>query len=171
MILDGKTITEKGYVTFPKDTLFDTEEQLQPNGVDLRLHEVRHVGGRADLPRDGRIDAQSVTINEITPKNGWFELDQMHGNYLVDFMENIRVPERFCAIIITRSSLVRVGCDFVTGLWDSGFSGRLGASVRLRNPVRIQYGARAAQVVFQQSTFRGHTYNGAYQGTSQSEFK
>lgn len=173
-VLDGRTITDKNYVTFDPvlaDSGYNTEDQVQPNGVDLRLTKVVHVGGRAELPSDGRIQAKNVQIQEIPPKNGWFDFEYLHGNYLVDFAEFISVPDGYCAIIITRSSLVRVGCDIFTGLWDTGFQGRLGGSVRLRNPVKIQYGARMCQVMFYKSVFNGLRYAGGYQGTTQSEFK
>lgn len=171
MVLDGRTIVEKNYVTFPNDReVFNTDEQVQPNGVDLRAVRMVHVQGRASLPVEGRIDPEYIHIDEIPPKDGWFELDRMHGNYLVDFRESVSVPDGFCAIIITRSSLVRVGVDLFTGLWDTGFQGKLGASIRLRNPARIQYGARMGQVMFHKSTFNGHRYTGAYAGTTQSEF-
>lgn len=169
-VLDGATVVAKNYVTFPTASVFDTEEQIQPNGVDLRVEEVKLVSGRADLPREGRIQGTEVQIQKIPAKDGWFDLHSLTGNYLLEFVESISVPDGFCATIITRSSLVRVGMDIITGLWDTGFSGRLGASVRLRNPVRIQYGARVAQVMFHESVFSGHRYSGGYQGSSQSEF-
>lgn len=170
MILDGRTVVEKNLVTFPDD-LYDTEEQVQPNGVDLRLHRVQHVAGRPELPATGRIKAGNVQITEIPLKDGWFELSELAGNYLVDFRESISVPDGWCAIIITRSSLVRCGMDIFTGLWDTGFQGRLGGSVRLKNPIRLQYAARLGQVMFHKAQFSGHRYTGAYKGTTQSEFK
>lgn len=169
MVLDGKTIVEKKYVTFPDD-LYNTDEQIQPNGVDLRLDRVVYVNGRPELPVEGRLNADNVQVQEIPPKEGWFELAYMQGNYLVDFRESISVPPGFCAIIITRSSLVRCGCDIFTGLWDTGFQGRLGGSLRLRNPLRLQYGSRIGQVMFHKAQFNGQLYNGSYQGTTQSEF-
>lgn len=170
MVLDGRTIVEKKFVTFPDD-LYDREVQVQPNGVDLRLHRVQYVNGRPILGRDTRINADNVQIDEITPKDGWFDLGTLHGNYLVDFQESISVPDGYCAIIITRSSLVRCGVDIFTGLWDTGFQGRLGGSLRLKNPIRLQYGARLGQVMFYESKFNGLRYSGGYQGTTQSEFK
>ena len=170
MVIDGPTIIDKRYVTFPPDSLFDTEEQIQPNGIDLRLVEVKHITGRAALPREGRIVGKDVQIDKVPAKDGWFDLHSLNGNYLVEFAEDISVPDGFCATIITRSSLVRVGFDVMSGLWDTGFKGRLGASVRLKNPVQIQYGARLAQVMFHKSEFNGLRYTGAYQGqTTQSD--
>lgn len=170
MILDGATIVAKNYVTFPSNGVFDEEEQIQPNGVDLRLETLKLVSGRAALPRDTHIIGTEIQINEVTPKDGWFDLHSQSGNYLVDFAETISVPDGYCATIITRSSLRRVGMDVVAGLYDTGFSGRLGASIRIRNPVRIQVGARIAQVMFHTAQFNGHRYAGMYQNTtSQSE--
>lgn len=171
MILDGKAVIAKNYVTFDEDHMWNKDEQIQPNGVDLRVKSVKHVNGKVILPRDKRIDAKGMQLQEIPAKNGYFELKDWPGNYLVDFYEHVSVPPGYCAIIITRSSLVRAGCDVITGLWDTGFQGRLGASLRLKNPVDIEVGARMAQVVFYKSVFSGHEYSGAYSGTTQSEFK
>lgn len=170
MILSGRSVVEKRYVTFPND-FYNTDEQVQPNGVDLRLERVVHVNGRPELPANGRINADNVQINEVPAKEGWFDLHLLQGNYLVDFRESISVPDGYCAIIITRSSLVRCGVDLFTGLWDTGFQGRLGGSLRLKNPIRLQYGARLGQVMFYKAEFNGHRYSGGYQGTTQSEFK
>lgn len=153
------------------DDLYDTEEQIQPNGVDLRLHAVKYVSGQPRLPAYGRLDASHVQVSDVNAKDGWFDLYQTQGNYLVDFRETITVPDGYCAIIITRSSLVRCGVDIFTGLWDTGFTGRLGGSVRTKNPIKLQYGARLGQVMFYKSVFNGHRYAGAYKGTTQSEFK
>jgi|SRR3954470_2763078 deoxycytidine triphosphate deaminase len=171
MVLDGRSIVEKKYITF-EDKLWDVDEQVQPNGVDLRVHRVMHVHGVARLPSaTSRIDAENVQINEIFAKEGWFKIPTGPGNYLVDFREFITVPDGYCAIIIPRSSMSRTGIDIVSGLWDTGFSGRLGATIRNRNAIDIQYGARLAQVLFMKSAFSGHRYNGRYQGAGQSEFK
>lgn len=170
MILDGRTVVEKNLVTFP-DAVFNTDEQVQPNGVDLRVHRVVEVVGQVRLPREGKIDPTGLQIRELPCKDGWFELPLSHGNYLVDFLEFITVPDGWCAIVIPRSSMVRTGISVESGLWDTGFQGRLGACIRNRNPIGIQYGARIAQVLFSKSQFNGHRYSGSYQGTTQSEFK
>lgn len=171
MVLDGATVVSKNYVTFP-DALFDTEEQIQPNGVDLRLERVLYVQGKPTLPADGRIDVDNVQITEQEPcKEGWFELTETVGNYLVDFRESISVPDGYCAIIVTRSSLVRCGVDVFTGLWDTGYQGRLGGSLRLRNPISLQYGARLGQVMFHKSAFNGHRYAGLYQGLKSTDIR
>lgn len=170
MVLDGRTIVAKNLVTFPDD-LYDTEEQIQPNGVDLRLHRVLHVQGRPALPAYGRIDADNVQVQEIPLKDGWFQLTELVGNYLVDFRESISVPDGYCAIIHTRSSLVRCGVEVLTGLWDTGYQGQLGGSVRLKNPISLQYGARLGQVLFYKAAFNGHRYAGLYQGTKSTEIR
>lgn len=173
MVLDGDSIIDRKLVTFPDDGMeYDTREQIQPNGIDLRVHRIVHVSGIARLPSDtSRLDAGKVQINELALKNGWFWLPLQHGNYLVDFRESVRVPDGYCAIIIPRSSMARTGIHVLSGLWDTGFEGRLGASLRNLNPIEIQYGARLAQIVFWKSNFSGHRYAGRYQGTTQSEFK
>lgn len=163
-ILDGRTIVAKNYVTFPNGGLYNTEEQIQPNGIDLRLAKVYELSGTTYLPEQGKAKFDG-RATEVEPKEGWYHLRPQAGSvYLVDFMERAAVQPGFCAQIITRSSLVRSGVDVITGLWDTGWEGQLGASLRVMNPIHIQYGARMAQVMFYKAVFNGHTYNGRYQG-------
>lgn len=164
MVLDGRSVVEKKLITFPSDQLNDTEPQIQPNGVDLRLDRVFRIEGKAVLARDTKISSQLIRVHEVHAKEGWFTLEPTNGfNYLVDFCETAHVPAGYCAQIITRSSLVRIGCDVMSGLWDAGWHGKTGASLRLRNKVDVEWGARLCQMVFHESDFNGQYYAGDYQ--------
>lgn len=166
MVLNGRAIVDKHYITFPDD-LLDNETVVQPNGVDLRLDRVWQVVGRIHLERDKKISVGDAQVNEILPKSGFFDLDDIStGNYLLDFRENISVPDGYCAIIVPRSSMLRTGIFVTSALWDTGFQGRVGASARVRNPLRVQWGSAMAQVMFHKSEFSGHRYSGGYQNTN-----
>lgn len=164
MILDGRTIIEKKFVTFDEEALVDTESQIQPNGVDLRLNKIYAVRGKFQVPHDGKV-AHDLVIEEIETKDNWFHLS-VNALYYVDFIEKISVPGGWCSTLITRSSLVRSGVDIASGLWDSGFSGTLGCCLRLHNPIDIEWGAKLCQVMFHEAKFNGHLYTGKYQGTN-----
>lgn len=168
MILDGRTVIEKGMVSFPKDeyeVAFDTEEQAQPNGVDLRCIAVSQISGNLRVPREGSVSFNEIRHEEIPWKNGWISL-KPGVHYVVNFRENIAVREGFCAIIVARSSLLRGGAHITSAVWDTGFEGKLGGVIRPLNPMDIELGARLAQVQFHQAVFNGHRYEGRYQGTS-----
>lgn len=164
MVADGHKIVEKRWVIFPQACLLDTSEQVQPNGVDLRSDEIIQVEGRAYLPRDGKMDFSELRGRKQTLKEGVWHLRAGY-HYLVNFQEYISVPEGYCATILPRSSMLRVGSFLTSALYDTGFEGVLGCSLRPINPISIQWGARLAQVIFMKADFSGHRYTGRYQGS------
>lgn len=163
MILDGRGIVEKGLLQFP-DTLFDNEKAIQPNGVDLRAHKIYQVMGRITLERDKRIDTSNARIVELQLKDGFWDLDHTECNYLVDFRETCRMRPKYSAQVVSRSSLLRTGILVTSAWWDTGWDGRLGASIRIRNFIKIEYAAALAQLIVHESVFNGHEYTGQYQG-------
>lgn len=166
MVLDGRSIVEKRMVMLGDSELLDTTSQIQPNGVDLRVDKLYEVHGKVQVPHDGKV-AHELQIREIEPKTNWFQIKPTAGNlYYADFVEEISVPGGWCATLITRSSLVRSGVDVVSGLWDSGFSGKLGCCLRIAAPIEIEWGARLCQVMFHESKFNGHLYDGRYQNSN-----
>lgn len=165
MVLSGKKVIEEEYVRFPNDgQIFDHDSQIQPNGIDMRVLEVFNVNGSATLGRDKPMDFTDIRATKLQWKQGWINLVP-GGNYVVNFREEITVPSHYCAIIKPRSSMLRVGAFVTSALWDAGFTGALGAVVRPLNEVKIEYGARLAQVMFLEAE-EGQLYDGRYQGTT-----
>ena len=164
MVLDGRSIIDKAMIAFDPDVLVDTEDQIQPNGVDLRVNKLYEVQGKVSIPRDGKARSE-LTARELEPKDGFWGVTP-GGLYYVDFVETISVPSEWCATLITRSSLVRAGVDVVSGLWDTGFTGTLGCTLRVWSPTEIEWGAKLCQAMFWKSQFKGHYYSGRYQGTN-----
>lgn len=176
MVVDGRSVVEKMIVTFP-DTLFDNEIVVQPNGVDLRAHKIYHALGSVTLERDKKIDTSGMQITEVPLKDGFWNLGELYqhnevGNYLVDFRESCSMRAGFSGTIVPRSSMLRTGIFVTSAWWDTGWDGRLGASARIRNPIRIEYGAALAQLIVYKSEFNGAMYQGQYQGKdSQVSFR
>lgn len=162
MILDGQSIVDKSIVTF--DDITHSDDQIQPNGIDLRLNKLWLLEGMSEVPREGKAKFEG-RVTEQHPSDGWFHLRPQPGVYVVDFLETVHVRDGHVASIVTRSSLVRSGVDVVSGLWDTGFEGKLGASLRLINQVRLQWGAKLAQLVVSESEFNGKRYEGRYQSS------
>lgn len=162
MMLDGYTIADKKIVVF--DETFPEAEQIQPNGVDLRVEKLYQVQGQATIHREAKAFA-NFQVDELTPKDGYWTLNP-HNNYFVDFFEKVSIPGGFCGIIQTRSSLVRAGLDVMSGIYDSGFQGQAGGVLRVYSRIQIEYGARLAQMTIIESKFRGHLYQGRYQNSN-----
>ena len=163
MVLDGRSIIDKAIVAF-SDAIVDTEDQIQPNGVDLRINKLFEVSGKVAIPREGKAQSD-LTAREVDAKGGYWSVTP-GGLYYVDFLEQISVPPEWCATLITRSSLVRAGVDVVSGLWDTGFAGTLGCTLRVWSAVEIEWGAKLCQVMLHKSQFKGDVYAGRYQGTN-----
>ena len=166
MVLDGRSIVEKRFVQLGDSELLDIEEQVQPNGVDLRLNKIYSVQGQIQVPHKGKVK-HDLNVQEVRPKENWYQLKPAAGVlFYIDFVEEVNVPAGWCATLITRSSLVRSGVDVMSGLWDSGFTGTLGACLRLQTAVDIEWGARICQILFHEAKFNGQLYDGRYQGTN-----
>ena len=125
------------------------EEQLQPNGFDLSLHEV----SRLTMP--GQIGAENA--DRLLPAteplefdaDGWLTL--LPGPHLITFNEIVNLPLGLMAQGYPRSSLLRSGAAVHTAVWDAGFSGRSQSLLVVYHPTgyRMQHNARLIQLVFQ----------------------
>ena len=166
MVLDGRTIIDKKFVTLGDPDIINVDDQIQPNGVDLRLDKIYSVQGTVKVPYKGKVK-HDLNIQEVAPKENWIQLKPSAGTlYYVDFIEQVNVPGGWCATLITRSSLVRSGVDVMSGLWDSGFNGTLGACLRIQAPIELEWGAKMCQILFHEAKFNGQLYDGRYQGSN-----
>lgn len=165
MYLDGRSIIDKGIVELGDPAFVDTEAQIQPNGIDLRINKLYRAEGTVTVPMSGKVQPD-LHVYEIEPKEGYWDLAPNQGLYWVDFLETANIKDGFVGDMITRSSLVRSGIDVVNGLWDTGWRGQLGCSLRVWQRARIQWGARICQFICSTSEFNGLRYDGRYQGTT-----
>ena len=92
----------------------------------------------------------------------------------VALQEFVNIPDRMIGIIFARSSMNRVGLQITSGLWDSGFVGRIGCSMAYlgNDIITIPKKTRVAQIVFI-SGDNHSMYNGFYsnQNTMESKFQ
>ena len=140
------------------------EGDVQPNAVDLRVEKV------------WRIENDVFTISEETKvhrgnrefepwDDGYFYLE--NGSYLVMMENYIRVAEGEAGWVITRSTLIRNGVHLSTGLYDSGYEGRMFSTLHVNGGLmRIKPGTRIGQYLCFKSESL-HTYDGDY-GTGKS---
>ena len=130
------------------ESYISLDEQLQPNGFDLTLREVRRMtsgGGMGAGP-----DQRELSSTEVIgfDSRGWIELDP--GPYLITFNEVVNLPLDVIALGRPRSSLLRSGVSIHTAVWDAGYKGRSQALLVVQNHLgyRLQRDARVAQLVF-----------------------
>ncbi|TXG84302.1 MAG: deoxyuridine 5'-triphosphate nucleotidohydrolase [Thermomicrobiales bacterium] len=143
----------------------DLESQVQANGFDLTLAEVRAFSGAGTIGINNA-DRVLPELERIEPAEGGF-FDLAPGAYHITYAETVSLPKDLMALGRPRSSLTRSGVAIHTAVWDAGYAGRSTSLLVVSNPAgfRVQLGARVAQLVFiQLSTPDDAGYQGIYQG-------
>jgi dUTP pyrophosphatase len=144
---------------FVADALGDVdEEQVQPNGVDLRL------GAVFEQVEPGRIGVDGKRVGdrrELDADDGVYRLDP--GGYVVEYADTVRIPEGHVGFLYPRSSLLRNSCMLDTAVWDAGYEGRGEGLLEVYHTIEVDQGARIAQLVLAEAA-HADTYDGSYQG-------
>jgi deoxycytidine triphosphate deaminase len=139
-------------------------EQVQPNGVDLRLDGVLEPVETGRLARDGKTvgDREPVATEPIGPagREGYV---LQPGGYILQYAETISIPEEHVGFVLPRSSLMRNGAMLNTAVWDAGYTGRGEGLLQVHHEIELEPGARVAQLVLAAADHEG-TYDGSYQG-------
>jgi len=135
-----------------------SENQLQPNSIDLTVKSISEV---IKFARIGVNENVKPEYHPCPTLDNLYNLDE--GAYSVDFNERVLVPHNMVGFITHRSSLNRAGAIITSGLYDSGFDNFLGAMLRAMHPIQIEKNARIATIYFI-SAHSSHLYCGQYQG-------
>lgn len=137
-----------------------TEDQIQPNGVDLRIGEVFTVVSPAEINADGTVPGGRREV--AWPPGDCFA----PGFYVIRYRETVTIPPGHVGQVFPRSSLLRNGAALFSALWDQGYSGRGEALMVLWAPMVIPPGARIGQLVLLPAE-AADGYDGQYQGENQ----
>jgi dUTP pyrophosphatase len=147
------------------DNLCDSQQQVQPNGIDLTLREIALLSSPGNLGSDN----ESRVISSTSPLvfDGLGRVDLLPGCYLVTYNEVVNLPRNVMALATPRSSLLRCGVSIHSAVWDAGYSGRSQSLMVVYNPqgFRLHKNARIIQMVFfrlSREVDRG--YRGIFQG-------
>ncbi|WP_238477380.1 deoxyuridine 5'-triphosphate nucleotidohydrolase [Natranaeroarchaeum sulfidigenes] len=134
-----------------------TDEQIQPNGVDLTVANV------FEQTESGRIDRDGKSIGErqeLATSAGAYHLDP--GHYIARYGETISIPEGHIGFVLPRSSLMRNSAMLHTAVWDAGYTGRGEGLLDVNYELELQQDARIAQLVLSRAEHVG-SYDGSYQ--------
>ncbi len=147
------------------DNLFDIQQQVQPNGIDLTLKEIALLSSSGSLGLSNESRALSSTSPLVF--DGLGRIDLLPGCYLVTYNEVVNIPRNIIALATPRSSLLRCGVSIHSAVWDAGYSGRSQSLMMVYNPrgFRIYRNARIIQMVFfllSREVAQG--YRGIFQG-------
>lgn len=141
-------------------------EQVQPNGVDLRLEEICTFEGPGTITRDGkrigeREPLPTTTLETSEGDRIGYRLEP--GGYVLKYEERVSIPEGHLGFVLPRSSLMRNGAMLNTAVWDAGYTGRGEGLLQVHADLELERGARIAQLVLASADHEG-TYQGSYQG-------
>lgn len=147
------------------DNLFDIQQQVQPNGIDLTLKEIALLSSSGSLGLSNESRALSSTSPLVF--DGLGRIDLLPGCYLVTYNEVVNIPRNIIALATPRSSLLRCGVSIHSAVWDAGYSGRSQSLMVVYNPrgFRTYRNARIIQMVFfllSREVAQG--YQGIFQG-------
>ena len=147
------------------ENLCDTQQQVQPNGIDLTLKEIALFNSPGSLGPG----SERRTLSNTSPLifDGIGRIDLLPGCYLVTYNEVINLPKNVMALARPRSSLLRCGVSIHNAVWDAGYSGRSQSLMVVYNAqgFRLYINARIVQMVFfSLSREVAQGYQGMFQG-------
>lgn len=130
------------------ENAIDPKTQIQPNGLEMTLKEVRTIegAGAVDFDNSERKLPESQPL-EFDAED-WIHLPK--GIYKVLFNEIVNIPKNLAAIAKPRSTLIRCGATLETAVWDAGYRGRSESMLVVYNPAgfRLKKDARIMQLLF-----------------------
>lgn len=154
-------------VTVPNCMSSITGEFLkQPNAVDIAVDSVYKIcNTEFTLTKDNSKEHRKTQKLEPDHEGFWV---LGPGSYEIITSADVSVANRECGFVITRSTLVRNGCFVFSGIYDSGFNGKIGCSMLVTTGVfKIQKGARIAQFYLITSRKADTVYKGSYGASSE----
>jgi len=146
------------------------KEQIQKNGIDLRVDKIYKLLSFGSLLKN---EVKLPTYEEIKPEyvDGKYLYFLDEGTYILEFLEVIEIPKDCIGICFPRSSILRMGCDIRTALWDSGYKGKSRVLFIAYNKVTIEKWSRVAQIIFirnEESVKEGYSGQYQYEGLTNS---
>lgn len=163
MRLSGKRIIEEKIITNAP------LRNIQPQGVDVRVKEIREVEGSGRVQKDRTFlpKYHPLEVREDIYGDKYYKL--LPGRYYeVILVEGFNIPNGRALDFKTRSSLVRCGAIVESGQFDAGFKTENGGCfIYVTNEIDIEVGARIAQAIVTETDSSEDLYNGQWQGDKQ----
>lgn len=147
---------------------FVQDKDIQPNAVDLRLGKVFQIRPTTFVLSETKKVHRGTDPFPIDKDDYW---NLPIGTYEIVFQNEIEVGEDEAGWVIPRSTLMRNGIFIVTGLYDSGYAGKMAACLHVtKGNFMVQKGTRIAQYL----CFKAESlsqYDGSYGHNSEHDKK
>ena len=151
------------------------EENVQQNGIDLNLIKVERIKfgeigfipkeGKTKLPQYEEVLPEQVTTNGADCLHFW---NLKPGTYNITLEQGCKIPKNVGFEIFQRSSLLRCGTFIRSSWFDPGFeTENIGTIMFVTECIRIECGARVAQVIASESKEEATKYKGQFQNDQQ----
>lgn len=139
----------------------------QPNAVDIQVDSIYKICDSEFVLTKDNSKTHRVTQKMEPDSGGFWVLSP--GSYEIITDTDVEVANGECGFVIARSTLVRNGCFVHSGIYDSGFKGKIGCTMTVTTgSFKLQKGARIAQFYLIKSDKSDAVYNGSY--GSESDF-
>jgi dUTP pyrophosphatase len=139
-----------------------SEEQIQPNGVDLTVEAVLEQREPGRISRDGKTIGERQALQPDTRGDHAETFYLPPGGYILQYAETISIPDDHVGFLYPRSSLMRNSCMLNTAVWDAGYTGKGEGLLQVHHDVELERGARVAQLVLADAD-HDEVYDGSYQ--------
>jgi len=159
MLINPRKVLENGWVIIPDGV--DVEKCVQPNAIDWIISDVYEIISDDVFVLSETEKHHRNRVKLDTDDQGYWVLEAGKC-YDISSSFYANIPDGACAELIVRSTLNRNGVKIFGGLYDSKYSGAIGAV--LYNPIgitKIQRGTRVGQIKFITSDSEGG-YSGGY---------
>lgn len=149
MFINPRFAIDQGWITFPDTLSLDHDAYIQPNAIDWTMDDVRVLSDLSTpyvfehskkLPHFAPVELQEDNKFLIAPQT----LYDVQSNF------SVNLPEGVCSMLFVRSTFSRCGIQMSSGLYDSGYEGRIGATIMMRSsaPMHTSLGVRIGQIAF-----------------------
>lgn len=134
-------------------------DNLQQISYDLTLFRVYEIQDGGSI-KNGKTILPKYLLKK--PRNDVYSLEA-HKTYSFDFCEKVQMPSNMYGMIYPRSSSNRIGVLITSGIYDPGFTNRVGAIARVTQNVELKKFDRVATLLISWADSASE-YNGQYQG-------
>jgi len=146
MIISGKEVAEAMI-----EGVVDNDTQIQANGYDMTVKQVNAfvMDSRGCIDFDN--SKREKPDVKIVPFNYREFVILRRGCYLLDINPKMKVPMDCIGRLRPRSSIIRMGCNIVSGVWDAGYVGTSQVLLVVHNfyGIKLYKNARIGQMVME----------------------